>query len=172
MSATTMLCCGIMAGVLLAAAATGPGSKPDPSGTGEGSLPVYDPKTGHVPSPCYAIHTPSLPMRDVTGTPHHIGMKTDAASDRLGLEGMPISFDTQRYAPGGYQEPQGHPERWQFLYVVEGEGEFRIGDAIYKISPGSCCFIPSGVVHAARNTGKGDLVMLFVGGTGDLSAKQ
>jgi oxalate decarboxylase/phosphoglucose isomerase-like protein (cupin superfamily) len=152
--AIQVICFAVLVAISFLARADGE-SKP--------SLPVFDPKTGKLPSPCCAVYTPALPMREVTGTPHHHHMKTNSAVEYLGLKNLPIYFDTQRYSPGGYQEPKGHPGTWHLLYVLEGQGEFLIGDVVYKICPGTWCYIPEGAVHAARNTGKGDLVLLFVG---------
>lgn len=171
MCAIEMMCFAILGAISLAAAAV-PKSEPAASQAGKSasieagkqSFPVYDPKTGNVPSPCYAVYTPAIPTHEIKGTRHHIHMKTNSASRHLGLRNMPVSFDTQRYAPGGYQEPARHPGTWQTLYVLEGEGEVRIGDAIYKLYPGTWFYVPVGEIHAARNTGKGDLVMLYVGG--------
>lgn len=161
---TLLLIIPIVAVTAALATGAGVGSKRTEAAKAKPSLPVYDPKAGKVPSPCYAVYTPALPTREITGTRHHIHMRTNSASGHLGLRDMPVSFDTQRYAPGGYQEPAGHPGRWQTLYVLEGEGEVRIGSAIYKLYPGTWFYVPAGEIHAARNTGKGDLVMLYVGG--------
>lgn len=55
---------------------------------------------------------------------------------------------------GGFIRDHQHP--WEHeLFVIEGEGEIRIGDKVYRVKPGDAIFIPENVVHSYRNVGKG-----------------
>lgn len=54
-----------------------------------------------------------------------------------------------------------HSHDWYHLnYVVEGEGVVTIDNKVHHISKGSVAYIPGGVKHGFKNTGKGDLRFL------------
>jgi quercetin dioxygenase-like cupin family protein len=45
------------------------------------------------------------------------------------------------------------PEEGEFIYLVEGELEVTIGDAIHAVRPGDFVKMPKGVPHGIRMTG-------------------
>ena len=46
-----------------------------------------------------------------------------------------------------------HHDHHQFVYILEGEGQGRIGDRSVPLTPGISIRIPAGVTHSWRNTG-------------------
>jgi len=66
-----------------------------------------------------------------------------------------IDFD-----PGTVFGKHLHPGE-EIIYVLEGQLEYQVGDKLpVTISAGSVLFVPAGVIHSARNPGKGKAVEL------------
>jgi mannose-6-phosphate isomerase-like protein (cupin superfamily) len=62
--------------------------------------------------------------------------------------------------PGQSQKPHAHTGSDKVYLVVEGRGEFEIGDEKRSLGPGEGTFAPSGVVHGVRNDSGARLVVL------------
>lgn len=71
------------------------------------------------------------------------------------------SMDIVRVAEGGYSPPHIDPDNHAF-YILGGEAEIDIADACHRAQSGAIVRIPRGVVHAVRNAGQGDLVLLTI----------
>lgn len=52
-----------------------------------------------------------------------------------------------QFEPGEGARTHSHDEE-QFVVVLEGRIEFRLGDETFDVAPGQACFIPSNVPHA------------------------
>ena len=52
-----------------------------------------------------------------------------------------------------------HREHDEIMHVLEGEGEFRIGDRVVPVKPGDVIVAPSGTPHGAKT---GGLVLLSI----------
>jgi mannose-6-phosphate isomerase-like protein (cupin superfamily) len=63
--------------------------------------------------------------------------------------------------PGQSDRVHTHPEQDKFYFVLEGEGEFQIGDETVKAGPGLTVLAPAGVTHGVRNAGQQRLVILM-----------
>lgn len=63
--------------------------------------------------------------------------------------------------PGQAQPPHHHHGRDKMYFVVEGEGEFSVGEETRRLGPGGLAWAPAGVSHGVRNTGAGRLSMLI-----------
>ena len=50
--------------------------------------------------------------------------------------------------------PHTHPEE-EIILILKGNVEMFIAGALYKAAPGDVVFLPSGILHALKNTGKG-----------------
>ena len=68
----------------------------------------------------------------------------------------------QNYRPGGFHEPHSHDDCEQIFYVLKGKGEFLLGKDWIRISRGDILYVPRHEEHAARNTGRGTLILIFV----------
>ena len=55
-------------------------------------------------------------------------------------------------APGGVAPRHSHPGE-EIIYVLEGTFEYEVEGRLTTLSAGEVLFIPTGVVHAARNVG-------------------
>lgn len=62
--------------------------------------------------------------------------------------------------PGQTQSAHAHGDQDKFYFVVEGEGEFMVGDEKQKAGAGAVVWAPAGVDHGVTNTGSQRLVLL------------
>lgn len=62
--------------------------------------------------------------------------------------------------PGQIQSVHAHADQDKFYYVVEGEGEFVVGDETRRAGSGHAVWAPAGVDHGVTNTGTRQLVLL------------
>ena len=63
--------------------------------------------------------------------------------------------------PGQADRVHTHPEQDKFYFVLEGEGEFSIGDETVHAGAGPTVLAPAGVTHGVRNNGNERLVILM-----------
>lgn len=76
-------------------------------------------------------------------------------------------FDTQRmfcdvYGLNAGQEQTAHAHAGsdKVYYVIDGTGDFRIGDEERSAGSGTAVLAPAGASHAVRNPGPGPLTLL------------
>ncbi len=62
--------------------------------------------------------------------------------------------------PGQRQEPHEHADQDKFYFVLEGQGEFTVGQEVVRAGPGLTVWAPAGVSHGVTNTGAHRLVLL------------
>ena len=62
--------------------------------------------------------------------------------------------------PGQAQAAHEHSDQDKFYFVVEGQGEFSVGDETRQASPGVTVWAPAGVSHGVTNRGAERLVLL------------
>lgn len=62
--------------------------------------------------------------------------------------------------PGQTQSAHAHADQDKFYFVVEGEGEFTVGEETQRAGPGVVVWAPAGVEHGVTNTGAQRLVLL------------
>jgi quercetin dioxygenase-like cupin family protein len=62
--------------------------------------------------------------------------------------------------PGQVQKPHEHAGQDKFYFVVEGHGEFQIGDDIQIASAGQMVWAPAGVIHGVSNEADSRLTLL------------
>ncbi len=63
--------------------------------------------------------------------------------------------------PGQTQSVHTHADQDKFYFVVEGEGEFVVGDETRKAGPGLVVWAPAGVDHGVSNSRNQQLVLLI-----------
>jgi len=62
--------------------------------------------------------------------------------------------------PGQAQHAHVHGDQDKFYFVVEGTGEFEVGDESRSASEGMVVWAPAGMRHGVRNEGQRRLVLL------------
>lgn len=107
----------------------------------------------------YAIHVSDGKLLDMPGraVTAMIGGKGGnlIPSDRITL-GM------TEVAPHVAMDPHVHIEKEEIVYVLEGEGEVRIGDVVEKMYPNVAVVFPENIEHAVANTGDKPLKFVFI----------
>jgi quercetin dioxygenase-like cupin family protein len=63
--------------------------------------------------------------------------------------------------PGQAQPTHQHAGRDKVYFVVEGEGEFSVGDVTQRLGPGGLAWAPADSAHGVVNVGAGRLTMLI-----------
>ena len=92
--------------------------------------------------------------RDHTGAaPEKFFKSTLAESPRL-LLGLNC------LEPGQTQAAHTHAGQDKFYFVIEGEGEFSVGEETRRAGPGLTVWAPAGVAHGVTNHGSARLVLL------------
>lgn len=66
------------------------------------------------------------------------------------------------FEPGQAQKAHAHPGADKLYYVVEGSGEFSLGDEKQTLSKGELMHVPEGIPHGVTNTGNARLSVLIV----------
>jgi mannose-6-phosphate isomerase-like protein (cupin superfamily) len=81
--------------------------------------------------------------------------------ETAGTENM--TFTVGYFPPDEGLQSHIHPESEEVYYVVRGEGEVYLGmdKKPMSIEPDMAIYIPSGVIHGVKNTGKERLVICF-----------
>ena len=62
--------------------------------------------------------------------------------------------------PGQTQSIHAHDDQDKFYYVLQGQGEFTVGDETKTIGSGWVAWAPAGDAHGVTNNGKDRLVIL------------
>lgn len=73
-----------------------------------------------------------------------------------------LSVDVHRYQVKGHSVTNVHSECEQGYFILEGEGIVSVGDETYDVRRGSYVFIPRHAPHSLKNTGDGELILLFM----------
>lgn len=76
------------------------------------------------------------------------------------FEAEHLFLDVYCFEPGQEQKPHTHDGADKVYVVLEGEGEFQIGDERRVVGAGHAVLAPSGVVHGVVNRGDRRLVTL------------
>ena len=62
--------------------------------------------------------------------------------------------------PGQAQTAHQHAGQDKVYFVVEGQGEFSVGDQSQQAGPGGTVWAPAGVAHSVANIGSDRLILL------------
>jgi quercetin dioxygenase-like cupin family protein len=62
--------------------------------------------------------------------------------------------------PGQVQKAHDHTDQDKFYYVVEGEGQFVLGDEVRTAVPGEVVWAPAGLIHGVSNASDSRLTLL------------
>ncbi|MBB2752973.1 UNVERIFIED_ORG: quercetin dioxygenase-like cupin family protein [Rhizobium aethiopicum] len=87
-----------------------------------------------------------------------------------GTPGAEMTFGTCRINPGERNQLHSHPDCEEILYVVSGQCEHKLGDALYRLEAGDAIRIPRSVRHWARAVGSEPLFALIMFSSGTRTA--
>jgi quercetin dioxygenase-like cupin family protein len=63
--------------------------------------------------------------------------------------------------PGQVQAVHTHDQQDKFYYVIEGEGQFTLGEEQHNVTARHSVWAPAGVAHGVTNTGEATLIILM-----------
>ncbi len=66
------------------------------------------------------------------------------------------------FSPGQIHQPHSHAGVDKLYHVLQGAGEFSLGDEIHLLTVGDLLHIPENVSHGVRNPGNAPLVVMVV----------
>jgi quercetin dioxygenase-like cupin family protein len=73
------------------------------------------------------------------------------------VEGDRMIVGLMRMAAGTGAEPHSHPNE-QWIYMLEGTFQAKIGDKQLEAKPGSVLYVPANIVHSGKATQEADVV--------------
>ena len=86
------------------------------------------------------------------------------------MGGTEMTFGTCLIRPGERNPLHSHPNCEEFLYVVSGRCEHRLGEDVVTLEPGDTIRIPRNVRHWARALGPDPLFALIMFSSGQRQA--
>jgi quercetin dioxygenase-like cupin family protein len=78
------------------------------------------------------------------------------------FQGAQMMVGLNAFEPGQEHAPHAHQGVDKLYQVVEGRGDFSVGDVVKSVAAGGLAFAPAGVPHGVRNPGPGRLLVLVV----------
>ena len=78
------------------------------------------------------------------------------------FDGAALMVGLNAFEPGQEHAPHAHAGVDKLYQVVEGAGEFKVGESVQTIGAGGLVFAPAGVSHGVRNRGATRLLVLVV----------
>jgi quercetin dioxygenase-like cupin family protein len=66
------------------------------------------------------------------------------------------------FEPGQAQKVHAHGGADKLYYVVEGSGEFEVGEEVRQVSEGELLYVPADIPHGVLNNSDARLVVLIV----------
>jgi len=88
----------------------------------------------------------------------------DKLLKKVPLETDKIVFNTFFLKPRQILAFHKHPTTDELFFIVEGVGEFTVGDEQTAVGPTSAIYGPSNVFHGVVNSGDKDMIMISVQG--------
>jgi quercetin dioxygenase-like cupin family protein len=79
-------------------------------------------------------------------------------------QGAGLMVGLNAFEPGQEHAPHAHAGVDKLYVVVDGRGEFSVGDAVRSVGAGDLVFAPAGVPHGVKNPGRDRLLVLVVMG--------
>ena len=89
------------------------------------------------------------------------------SKDLIGTDAVPtqagFNLGVAEYSATDFANLQVHDDQ-EALYILSGEGEVKIGDAVYPARPGTALYVPPHTAHASRRTGEASLKLVYTHG--------
>jgi quercetin dioxygenase-like cupin family protein len=99
-------------------------------------------------------------MENFTHYGQHTGAKPDKFFKSTLFESKNLLLGLNCLEPGQTQHTHTHEGQDKFYFVVEGEGDFSVGEASRRAGPGSVVWAPAGAGHGVTNASESRLVLL------------
>ncbi len=92
----------------------------------------------------------------------HAAFSTPRMGKATLVQGSQMMVGLNAFEPGQEHSAHAHEGVDKLYHVLEGEGEFSVGEERQKLGPGALVWAPAGASHGVRNVGGGRLVVLVV----------
>ncbi len=99
-------------------------------------------------------------MTNFTDYRAHTGSRPDKFFKSTLFQSPRLLLGLNCLDPGQTQRIHTHADQDKFYFVVEGNGEFVVGDETSSAGPGHAVWAAAGVEHGVTNTGTRQLVLL------------
>ena len=96
----------------------------------------------------------------ITHYADHVGMRDDKHYKATLFQGAHLMVGINCLEPGQEQTVHDHAGADKFYFVMEGRGQFSIGEETHEAGPGQVVWAPAGLPHGVRNQGDKRLVLL------------
>jgi quercetin dioxygenase-like cupin family protein len=94
---------------------------------------------------------------DLAQVNHILGGPDYSTATGACVEGDRMMVGLMRMAAGTGAEAHSHPNE-QWIYILEGTLQAKIGDKQLEARPGSVLYVPADVVHSSKATAEADVV--------------
>lgn len=99
-------------------------------------------------------------MQLVKSVSDHVGSREEKFYKTTLFRSDALLLGMNCLEPGQTQKPHDHADQDKFYYVIEGEGQFRIGDDVQTAAAGDVIWAPAGVIHGVSNEAHSRLSLL------------
>ncbi len=96
----------------------------------------------------------------ITSIHAHVETRPDKFYKTTLFESEALLLGLNCFEPGQVQAPHVHADETKFYFVVEGEGEFWLGEERFAVSAGDVIWAPAGIIHGVKNESAQRLVLL------------
>jgi quercetin dioxygenase-like cupin family protein len=100
-------------------------------------------------------------MNTFTNYRRHVGARPDKFYKTTLFESARLMVGLNCLELGQAQHAHEHADQDKFYFVIEGQGEFVVGDETHVAGAGGVVFAPAGVPHGVTNAGQARLVVLM-----------
>lgn len=92
----------------------------------------------------------------------HAQVRADKAFKTTFLQTPRLLTGLNVLAPGQEQHIHDHPDQDKFYYVLQGQGDFTVGDVTRTCQAGDLILAPAGIPHGVVNPSTAPLAFLTV----------
>jgi quercetin dioxygenase-like cupin family protein len=90
----------------------------------------------------------------------HVGARPDKFFKSTLFESGRLLLGLNCLEPGQTQSVHTHADQDKFYFVLEGEGEFTVGEEVRSAGPGMTIWAAANIPHGVANRGEARLVLL------------
>jgi quercetin dioxygenase-like cupin family protein len=98
---------------------------------------------------------------NITHYRNHAGVKPEKFYKTTLFQGDHLMIGLNCLEPGQVQAVHDHADQDKFYYVIEGAGEFTVGEQVTEVDAGHVVWAGAGVPHGVANRGSERLVILM-----------
>lgn len=92
-------------------------------------------------------------MSNITDFQSHVGMHPDKFFKGTLFKGQQMMVGVNCFEPGQKQAIHDHADQDKVYVVMEGIGQFTVGDDVQDVNVGGVVWAAAGVPHGVENTG-------------------